>query len=89
VSFERCLTVVNAVEPPKSCVFADASQDALEACAYTLQRKDDNTYAVKFIIATSRTSPLKQLAIPRLELQAAVLTRRLARSIQEESKIPG
>ncbi|XP_022781652.1 uncharacterized protein LOC111322749 [Stylophora pistillata] len=87
VSFERCLTVVNAVEPPMLCVFADASQDALGACAYARQRKDDNTYAVKFISARSRVSPLKQLTIPRLELQAAVLASRLAKSIQEESGI--
>ena len=87
VSFERCLTVVNAVEPPMLCVFADASQDALGACAYTRQRKDDNTYAVKFIAAKSRVSPLKQLTIPRLELRAAVLASRLAKSIQEESRI--
>ena len=87
VFFERCLTVVNAVEPPMLCVFADASQDALGACAYARQRKDDNTYAVKFIAAKSRVSPLKQLTIPRLELQAAVLASRLAKSIQEESRI--
>ena len=87
VSFERCLTVVNAVEPPMLCVFADASQDALGACAYARQRKDNNTYAVKFIAAKSRVSPLKQLTIPRLELQAAVLASRLAKSIQEESRI--
>ena len=86
VSFERCLTVVNAVEPPMLCVFADASQDALGACAYARQRKDHNTYAVKFIAAKSRVSPLKQLTIPRLELQAAVLASRLAKSIQEESR---
>ena len=87
VFFERCLTVVSAVEPPMLCVFADASQDALGACAYARQRKDDNTYAVKFIAAKSRVSPLKQLTIPRLELQAAVLASRLAKSIQEESRI--
>ena len=87
VSFDRCLTVVNAVEPPMLCVFADASQDALGACAYTRQRKDDNTYAVKFITAKSQVSPLKQLTIPRLELQAAVLASCLAKSIQEESRI--
>lgn len=87
VSFERCLTVGNAVEPPMLCVFADASQEALGACAYARQRKDDNTYAVKFIAAKSRVSPLKQLTIPRLELQAAVLASRLAKSIQQESRI--
>jgi len=69
------------------CVFADASQEALGACPCACQRKDDNTYAVKFIPAKSRVSPLKQLTIPCLELQAAVLASRLAKSIQEESRI--
>ena len=87
VSFKRCLTVVNTVELPMLCLFAGASQEALGACAYTRQRKDDNTYAVKFIAAKSRASPLKQLTIPRLELQAAVLASRLAKSIQEKSRI--
>ena len=42
---------------------------------------------MKFIAAKSRVSPLKQLTIPHLELQAAVLASRLAKSIQEESRI--
>ena len=87
VSFERCLTVANAVEPPISCVFADASQEAFGACAYVRQKKDGDTRAVKFVAAKSRVAPLKQLTIPRLELQAAVLASRLAKSIQEESRL--
>ena len=51
VSFERCLTADKAVDPPMLCVFADASQEAFGACAYLRQRKDDNTYSVKFIAA--------------------------------------
>lgn len=87
VSFERCLTADKAVDPPMLCVFADASQEAFGACAYLRQRKDDNTYSVKFIAAKSRVALLKQLTIPRLELQAAVLATRLAKSIQDETRI--
>ena len=87
VSFERCLTADKAVDPPMLCVFADASQEAFGACAYLRQRKDDKTYSVKFIAAKSRVAPLKQLTIPRLELQAAVLATRLAKSIQDETRI--
>ena len=87
VSFERCLTVVNAVEPPILCVFADASQEAFGACAYVRQKRDDDTHAVKFVAAKSRVAPIKQLTIPRLELQAAVLATRLAKYIQEESRL--
>ena len=89
VSFKRFLTVVNAVEPPMLCVFADASQDALGVCAYARQRKDVNTYAVS---SSSQRSleyprPTTQLTIPRLELQAAVLTSLPVKSIQEEPRI--
>ncbi|KAK3736377.1 hypothetical protein QZH41_006148 [Actinostola sp. cb2023] len=87
VSLERGLFATNAVEPPSLCVFADASQDAFGACAYIRHRKDDGTYAVKFIAAKSRVAPLKQLTIPRLELQAAVLATRLAKAICEESRL--
>ena len=87
VSFERCLTVANAVEPPILCVFADASQEAFGDCAYVRQKKDDDTHVVKFVAAKSRVAPIKQLTIPRLELQAAVLASRLAKSIQEESRL--
>ena len=56
VSLERCLTATNAMEPPMLCVFADASQHAFGACAYVRQRKDDDTYEAKFVVAKTRTS---------------------------------
>ena len=80
-------SIANAVEPPILCVFADASQEAFGACAYGRQKKDNDTHAVKFVAAKSTVPPIKQLTIPRLELQAAVLASRLAKSIQEESRL--
>ena len=87
VTFPRCLLSANAVELPLLCVFSDASQDAFGACAYIRQKNPDDTYDVRFVAAKSRVAPLKQLTIPRLELQAAVLAARLAKAIQEESRI--
>ena len=87
ISFKRCLTVANAVEPPILCVFADASQEAFGACAYVHQKRDDDTHAVKFVAGKSRVAAIKQLTIPRLELPAAVLASCLAKSIQEESRL--
>ena len=87
VSFERCLLAANGQEAPALCVFADASQEAFGTCAYVRQKRSDDVYNVKFIAAKSRVAPLRQLTIPRLELQAAVLASRLAKSIQEESRI--
>ena len=74
-------------KPPILCVFAEASQEAFGACAYIRAKKDDDTLGVKFVAAKSRVAPIKQLTIPCLELQAAVLANRLAKSIQEESRL--
>ena len=79
VEFPRSLTRADAEEPPMLCVFSDASQYAFGACAYSRQRINDDQYQVRLIAAKSRLAPLKQLSIPRLELQAAVLASRLAR----------
>ena len=46
------------------------------------------SYDVGFVAAKSRVAELKELSIPRLELQAAVLAARLYKSIQSESRIP-
>ena len=87
ITFQRSLCCANATEPPMLCVFSDASQDAFGACAYIRQRTTDDKYQVRLITAKSRVAPMKQLSIPRLELQAAVLVTRLAKNIREESRI--
>ena len=86
VSFQRSLLTVGASEEPMLCVFSDASEEAFGACAYIRQRGEDK-YKVNLIAAKSRVAPLKRLSVPRLELQAGVLASRLAKTIQEESRI--
>ena len=56
-------------------------------CAYIRKKNPDGSYEVKFAAAKSRVSPLKQLTVPHLELQVAVLASRLAKTIKEESRI--
>ena len=87
IGFKRCMVPPETDELPSLCVFADASQEAFGACAYIRQKTEENTYEVTFVAAKSRVAPLKQLTIPRLELQAAVLASRLAKSILDESRI--
>ena len=88
-SIPRCLFVASntSSSAPMLCIFSDASQDAFGACVYIRQEKEDNTVQVRLIGAKSRVAPLKQLTIPRLELQAAVLASRLAKSILDETRI--
>lgn len=83
----RCLTPTAATGCPILCIFADASRDAFGACAYLRWQVEEGRYEVRFVAAKSRVAPLKELTIPRLELQAAVLASRLYQTIQEESRL--
>ena len=83
VNFERCLTPRNAVGRPTLCLFSDASQEAFGTCAYVRWVLHDGSYGVRFVAAKSRIAPLKQITIPRLELQTAVLATRLGKTIIE------
>lgn len=85
MSFSRGLLTTGATKQATLCIFSDASQEAFGARTYIRQRGKDNKYEVKLIAAKSRVALL--LTIPQLELQAAVLASRLAKTIQEESRI--
>ena len=87
VVLERCLCPFIPVELPILCVFADASRGAFGACAYIRSVDVSGLVAVRFLAAKSRVAPLKELSIPRLELQAAVLASRLCKTIQEETRM--
>ena len=86
VEFPRCLTPLSAIGTPVLCVFADSSRKAFRACAYIRWQIENGKFESKFIAAKCRVAPLKELTIPRLELQSAVLASRLAKSILEESR---
>ena len=85
VTFPRCLTPSAAAGQPMLCVFSDASRQAFGACAYVRWCIGNGKYELRFVTAKSRVAPLKELSIPRLELQAAVLASRLGKRIVDES----
>ena len=87
ISLERCLCPVVPVEPPTLCVFADASRGAFGTSAYLRSEEPTGAVNVRFVAAKSRVAPLKELTIPRLELQAAVLASRLCKTIENEVRL--
>jgi hypothetical protein len=80
ISLERCICPIVTLEPPTLCVFADASSGAFGAYAYLRSEEPTGSVHVRFVAAKSRVAPLKELTIPRLELQAAVLASRQGRT---------
>ena len=85
VKFPRCLKASITSGPSQLLVFADASISAYGAVAYLLWPTPDAP-EVCLISAKARVAPLRQSTIPRLELMAALMASRLAKTIYEEFK---
>ena len=78
-------------EPPVSCqlhVFNDASELAFGAVAYLRLQHADGSVSTAFVLAKNRVAPLRQLSVPRLELQGDVMSVRIAELIRREHDIP-
>jgi hypothetical protein len=66
-------------------LFSDASEAGFASVAYLRMVKDDGSASCSFIAAKTHVAPRKQvLTIPKLELQGAVMSVRLANAIRAE-----
>jgi transposase InsO family protein len=87
VQIPRCYsTLIPNCESLQLHLFGDASQKAFAAVAF-LRVKTGPDIDVRIIMSKTRVAPLKPLSIPRLELQAAVMATRLAKTIKEELEL--
>ena len=85
ISFNRCIKPCNAVGNPNMILFSDGSEVAYGCCAYIRWKLEDGTHQCHLIEAKCRIAPLKTVTIVRLELNGAVLSKRLSAFIQQES----
>ena len=73
--FPRCMKPY----PAKDCAcelhhFSDASEKALGCCSYLRCVNHDGSIHVSLICSRSKVAPIKKVSIPRLELEAAVMS---------------
>ncbi|XP_045463742.1 uncharacterized protein LOC123673300 [Harmonia axyridis] len=87
ISIPRCYSV-NIPEANKIelHVFCDASKKAYAVASY-LRVLTKDEIDVTLVMARARVAPTKPISIPRLELQAAVMGSRLAKTIKDTLEI--
>ena len=68
-------------------VFADASEDTMCAVAYLRSQPKEYSADLAFVIRKCRVAPMRNVSIPRLELQVAVMAVRLKEQIVKEHKM--
>ena len=83
IEIPRCYSVLIKDSRIQLHIFNDASQEAY-ACASYLRIKTENQIDVVLVNAKARVKPIKEVTIPRMELQAALLGSRLAATILSE-----
>ncbi|XP_073960549.1 uncharacterized protein [Choristoneura fumiferana] len=68
-------------------IFCDASLKAICSVAYWRWINNNNNVRLAFIASKCRVATVKPISVPRMELQAAVLSARLAETIIKEHRI--
>ena len=83
----RCTKPFNATEePPRLVIFSDASMHSYASCAYIHWHLKDGSYESRLLMARSRIAPMANVSIVRLELNGAVLNKRLREIIVAETR---
>ena len=87
IVFPRCMkptAVVN--ECPVLVLFCDGSEEAYGAVAYDRWKLVDGTYCSRLMASRSKLSPIKRSTIVRIELNGAILAKRMKDCIVKESR---
>ena len=89
ITIPRCYTPKGFDVPTVREVhhFSDASEKGYGSCSY-LRSVGPTQVHCALIMSKARVAPKKKVTIPRLELQAAVLSAKTARFVQKELDIP-
>lgn len=86
VKFERCLKPSDTICNPVLIIFCDASEDAYRSCTYVRWQRQGGGFAYNLIVSKNRLAPIKKMSIDKIELCAAVLSKRLKSFIDKECR---
>ena len=86
IKIRRCYTPesLGTIKKIELHHFSDASVVGYGQCSYLRVIDKEGEIATSLVIAKSRVTPVKQVTIPRLELQAAVTSARVAAFLDKE-----
>ena len=82
LKFNRCVKPAAAIGDPTLVIFSDASKHAYGACAYIRWELQSGAFESQLFASKSRVAPLRVETIVRLELAAAIPSKRLGISIE-------
>ena len=86
IPFPRCLTPEDAVGSPQLILLSDGSETAYGCAAYVRWKLLSGKFWCRLMMAKSRIAPLSRVSVPQMELNAAVLSKRIRAVIQEECR---
>ena len=84
IQYPRCIKPVNAVGNPWLILLSDGSDAAYGCVAYCRWICTDGSVVVRLIMAKSRIAPINKVSTPRMELNAAVVSKRCRQVIEKE-----
>ncbi|KAJ8039805.1 hypothetical protein HOLleu_13921 [Holothuria leucospilota] len=89
IKIPRCIKPFNSRDDvkPMLIMFSDASEKAMGTVAYSRYECDDGSYSTSLLASKSRVAPIRITSVVRLELSAALISARLAKTIMEETGI--
>ena len=88
LQFDRCLSPSEPSEVPELIITSDGSELAYGAAAYVRYKLESGAYWTRLIMAKCRIAPINRVSIPQMELNGAVLSKRLRKVIETEMRIP-
>ena len=86
IMFERCVRPDNAIDNPMLIIFSDASEEAYGTCAYVRWECQDSSISTSLLCSKGKVAPTKRVSMPRLELCAAVIGKRIFTFIDKECR---